>query len=37
MAQGNTGDYTAKLKGWLKGIMYGTEEHEWAVVINEKN
>lgn len=36
MAQGNTGDYTAKLKNWLKGIMYGTEEHEWAVVINER-
>lgn len=35
MAQGNTGDYTKALKGWLKGIMYGEEEHEWAVIINE--
>lgn len=37
MAQGNTGDYTKALKGWLKGIMYGEEKHEWAVVINEES
>jgi branched-chain amino acid aminotransferase len=36
MAKGNTGDYTALIKSWLKGIMYGTEEHKWAVIVDEK-
>jgi hypothetical protein len=24
------------LKSWLKGIMYGNEQHSWGVVVPEK-
>lgn len=35
-AVGNEGkELTMKIKGWLKDIMYGREEHEWAVVVDE--
>jgi branched-chain amino acid aminotransferase len=34
--KGDTGQYTAKLKGWLKDIMYGNEQHPWGVVVAEK-
>ncbi|KAF2759697.1 branched-chain amino acid aminotransferase [Pseudovirgaria hyperparasitica] len=27
--------YATTLKGWLSGIMYGKEKHEWAVIVNE--
>ena len=36
MARGNSGDYAAVLKNWLRNIMYGKEQHEWGVVIEEK-
>jgi branched-chain amino acid aminotransferase len=36
MARGNTGDYTAVIKSWLKNIMYGKEDHPWGVVVEEK-
>jgi branched-chain amino acid aminotransferase len=35
MARGDSGDYAALIKGWLKNIMYGKEQHEWGVVIKE--
>lgn len=36
MVRGNSGDYAAVLKCWLMNIMYGKEQHEWGVVIEEK-
>lgn len=36
MVRGNSGDYAAVLKSWLMNIMYGKEQHEWGVVIEEK-
>lgn len=30
-----SGRYTTLIKGWLKGIMYGKERNEWAVVVKE--
>lgn len=36
MVKGNSGEYTATLKNWLKDIMYGREDHKWGVVVNEK-
>lgn len=36
MGTGESGPYTAKLKGWLKDIMYGNEQHKWGVVVPEK-
>lgn len=30
------GHFTAKLKGFMKDIMYGNEQHEWGVVVNER-
>ncbi|KAK3685778.1 putative branched-chain amino acids aminotransferase [Podospora appendiculata] len=35
MANGDAGVYTNKLKGWMKDIMYGNEQHPWGVVIDE--
>jgi branched-chain amino acid aminotransferase len=32
---GESGDYAKVLKGWLGGIMYGKESHEWGVVVDE--
>jgi branched-chain amino acid aminotransferase len=32
---GESGDYAKVLKGWLGGIMYGKEKHEWGVVVDE--
>jgi branched-chain amino acid aminotransferase len=32
---GESGDYAKVLKGWLGGIMYGKEVHEWGVVVDE--
>ncbi|KAM0715612.1 hypothetical protein Q7P37_009110 [Cladosporium fusiforme] len=34
-AEGDSGDYAKVLKGWLGGIMYGKEGHEWGVVVDE--
>jgi branched-chain amino acid aminotransferase len=36
MGEGKGGEYTTKLKGWMKDIMYGNEQHEWGVVVQEK-
>lgn len=33
--EGGSGDYAKTLKGWLSGIMYGKEDHEWGVVVDE--
>lgn len=30
------GKYTEMLKGWMKDIMYGNEQHEWGVVVQEE-
>lgn len=38
MANGQIGAYAEKLKGWLKGIMWGSdgmESHEWGHVVEE--
>ena len=36
MSEGVTGKYTAILKKHLANIMYGREEHEWGIVVNER-
>lgn len=30
------GPYTRKLKGWMSDIMFGREQHEWGVVVQEE-
>ena len=35
-SEGAPGDITNKIKGWVGDIMYGRENHEWGVVIPEK-
>lgn len=30
-----SGRYTKLIKGWMKGIMYGKERHEWAYIVDE--
>lgn len=37
MARGNSGQYAALIKSWLSNIMYGKEQHEWGVVVEEKD
>ncbi|KAF1960476.1 branched-chain-amino-acid aminotransferas-like protein [Byssothecium circinans] len=39
LKKGTAGEYTELLKGWLKGIMWGSdgwEGHEWGHVVDEK-
>lgn len=39
MARGDAGAYAATLKGWLKGIMWGSdgmEGHEWGRIVEEE-
>ena len=36
MSNGTTGKYAGMMRSWLEDIMYGREQHEWGVVINEK-
>lgn len=36
MSEGVTGKYAAILKTYLTNIMYGREDHEWGVVVNER-
>ncbi|CAD6582334.1 MAG: hypothetical protein ASARMPREDX12_000910 [Alectoria sarmentosa] len=36
MSEGVTGKYAAILKTHLANIMYGREDHEWGVVVNER-
>ncbi|KAE8150619.1 branched-chain amino acid aminotransferase II [Aspergillus avenaceus] len=35
-SDGGPGEITATIKGWLEDIMYGRCEHEWGVVVPEK-
>ncbi|GAB7351296.1 hypothetical protein MBLNU459_g1712t1 [Dothideomycetes sp. NU459] len=35
LAEGTTGVYAKLIKGWLSGIMYGQEQHEWGVIVDE--
>lgn len=37
LSKGESGEYALHLKTWLKDIMYGKEEHEWGVIIDEVN
>lgn len=37
MAGGESGEYAAMIKQWLINIMYGKEDHEFGVVIEEKD
>ena len=34
--KGESGEYAAMVKEWLMDIMYGKEEHEWGVVVEER-
>lgn len=36
MDDGESGLYTRLIKQWLVNIMYGKEEHEWGVVVDEE-
>ncbi|KAI9054137.1 hypothetical protein LZ554_001308 [Drepanopeziza brunnea f. sp. 'monogermtubi'] len=36
MGSGESGEYTSLIKTWLFNIMYGREEHEWGVVVEEE-
>lgn len=36
MSEGVTGKYAAILKTHVANIMYGREDHEWGVVVNER-
>ncbi len=36
MARGDSGEYAALFKSWLVNIMYGKEQHEWGVVVEEE-
>jgi branched-chain amino acid aminotransferase len=33
--EGEHGDITGRVKGWIYDIMYGRQEHFWGVVIPE--
>jgi branched-chain amino acid aminotransferase len=35
MVEGDTGTYAKLIKSWLVNIMYGKEEHEWGVIVEE--
>ncbi|KAL0476108.1 putative branched-chain amino acids aminotransferase [Neurospora intermedia] len=37
LGENDSGVYTTKIKSWMKDIMYGNEQHEWGVVINEED
>ena len=34
--EGATGAYTHQIKEWLVDIMYGNENHEWGIVVEEE-
>ncbi|KAH7356545.1 putative branched-chain-amino-acid aminotransferase [Rhexocercosporidium sp. MPI-PUGE-AT-0058] len=36
MARGEMGEYASLIKSWLVNIMYGKEQHEWGVVVEEE-
>ncbi|CAJ2502890.1 Uu.00g102840.m01.CDS01 [Anthostomella pinea] len=33
---GESGQLTSQIKGWLRDIMYGGEDHKWGVVVPEE-
>ncbi|KAI8293769.1 hypothetical protein K4K59_005552 [Colletotrichum sp. SAR11_240] len=33
---GEGGEYTLRIKKWMRDIMYGGEQHEWGVVVQEE-
>ncbi|KAH0386895.1 branched-chain amino acid aminotransferase II, partial [Aureobasidium melanogenum] len=35
LVEGKTGVYARLVRGWLSDIMYGKEQHEWGVIVNE--
>ncbi|KAF2185413.1 branched-chain amino acid aminotransferase II [Zopfia rhizophila CBS 207.26] len=35
--EGESGAYTKVIKNWLKGIMWGKEQHEWGYVVEEED
>ena len=35
MSEGVTGKYAAILKTHLRDVMYGREDHQWGLVVNE--
>lgn len=35
-SDGEGGKYTLTIKKWMKDIMYGGEQHEWGVVVQEE-
>lgn len=37
MGEGQGGKYTLTLKKWMKDIMYGGEDHPWAIVVPEEH
>jgi branched-chain amino acid aminotransferase len=36
MSREDSGEYAHLIKTWLMNIMYGKEDHEWGVVVEEK-
>jgi len=36
MARGHGGTHTLQIQEWLHNIMYGREQHEWGVIVNEE-
>ncbi|KFA77280.1 hypothetical protein S40288_01335 [Stachybotrys chartarum IBT 40288] len=34
--EGEPGEITSRVKGWMADIMYGRVDHKWGVVVNEK-
>ncbi|RFU28681.1 hypothetical protein B7463_g7655, partial [Scytalidium lignicola] len=36
MVRGDSGEYAALIKSWLVNIMYGKDDHDWGVVVDEK-
>jgi len=36
MARGDSGEYANLIRSWLVDIMYGNEDHEWGVVVEER-
>ncbi|KAJ4400586.1 hypothetical protein N0V85_005727 [Neurospora sp. IMI 360204] len=37
LGENDSGVYTAKIKSWMRDIMYGNEQHEWGLVIKEED
>ncbi|KAF2260088.1 branched-chain-amino-acid aminotransferas-like protein [Lojkania enalia] len=36
MSEGVSGKYTKTIKEWLRGIMWGNEQHEWGYVVEDE-